>query len=92
MYFKPHRRYVKNLNLLEIKGCVKGGFLKRSIGFDIIVYFTPVKKSILEVVCECIDINDERLGFNFKLGDNISLVRQWVIKNNFIITCEIDRD
>lgn len=89
--FMSTRKYGKGLSFMDIKGQTKRSFFQRSIPFEIRVYYTPIKKIIFDIIClsKNIDINNL---INFRKGDNIEVVREWVVKNNYEIVVEIDRE
>ena len=78
----------RSFNRIQIEGEIKRGILLRPKYFEIIVYFTPVKKTIFDIYTRSVDINDKRLKLDFKIGDNISKAKDWVTKNGHEITFE----
>lgn len=83
-------KYTKGLNRLFIEGVTKRTFFQSSKEFELIVYFTP-KRRIVDISFKGISVNDSRLNINFKIGDNIDMVRDWVNANGHKITHEIER-
>ena len=79
------------LSHLIVKGKTKSSFFFNSKEFEIHFYFTPVKKIILEIKSEGIDLQDQRLNFNFKIGDSIDSVKKWIVDNGHEITFELNR-
>lgn len=86
--FSSTMKRSRKFNRIYIEGEIKGGFLSKSIPFEIIVYFTNVKKIIFNIYSEGIDIKDKRLKLSFKIGDHIDLAKQWVMDNGYKITFE----
>lgn len=89
--FMSSKRYARALSHLIVKGKTKSSFFFNSKEFEIHFYFTPVKKVILEIKPEGIDLQDQRLNFNIKIGDSIDLVRKWVVDSGYEITFELNR-
>lgn len=86
--FSSNQRRSRKFNRIHIDGIIKGGFLSKSVPFEIIVYFTNIKKIIFSIYSEGIDINDKRLKIDFKIGDNVDLAKQWAKKQGHQITFE----
>jgi hypothetical protein len=89
--FMSGGKYTKSLNRLFIEGVTKGTFFQRPKEFELIVYFTPIKRRIVDISFKGISVGDSRLNINFKIGDNIDIVKDWVNTNGYKITHEIDR-
>jgi hypothetical protein len=89
--FMPKRKYGKMLNQIFIEGKTGKTFFSRSKDFEMIVYFTPLKEIILDITIEGTTLLDKRLNIDFKIGDNIDKLKDWVSKNNHTITHEINR-
>lgn len=73
----------QNLNKIFIKGKVRYNFLFKK-DFDMIITFTP-KDTIVNIEC------DNLFKLPFKIGDNLSLLKEWVSENKYTIYCEINR-
>lgn len=85
------KRYAKSLSHLIVKGKTIASLFKRSIDFEIHFYYTPVKKIILEIELEGIELENSKLCADFKVGDNIDKVRNWIEKNGHEIIFELNR-
>lgn len=68
------------LNLVVVSGETKKSFWRKPINFELHVYSSPVKNKIVIISIEGISIDDHRLFVNFKSGDNIQLVFDWISK------------
>jgi len=88
--FMSSRRF-KGLSQIVIVGKTKKSFFYPSIDFELQIFYTPGKKIILQVISNEIDIHDKRLNVDFKIGDSIDIVKNWVEKNGHKITAEIER-
>jgi citrate lyase synthetase len=89
--FVSSRKYSRSLSHLIIQGKTKKSFFFKSVDFEIHVYFTPMKKIIMEISSEGIDLNDKRLNLTFKTGNTIDLVYKWVEDNGHEIIFEMLR-
>lgn len=74
--------YYNMLNKLVVVGEYRPGFFFAKKKFSIIVYYTPMKKKIIDI------ITDDVINMPFKRGDNISVVREWIKSNNYEITVD----
>lgn len=68
------------LNLVVVSGHTKKSFWKKSKSFELHVYSTPVKNKIIIISIEGVEIEHSKLFVNFKLGDDIDLVYDWINK------------
>jgi hypothetical protein len=75
-------------NKIHIEGEIPGGFFSRSKTFEIVVYFTNIKKLLFDFEFKGVDKNDKKLDFNFKIGDHIDRVREWCLEKGYEITFE----
>lgn len=75
-------KFRKILNHLFIVGKIKGGFLRKSKDFEVQIYYTPLKKTIVEIIPIGIELDK----LPFKLGDDISVARNWCKVNGHEIT------
>jgi hypothetical protein len=82
---KKIRRY---LNQVTISGETKKSFWRKSQKFELKVYYTPVKNRIMIIDISGVDIYHPKLFINFKNGDTINLVYEWVIKYDHTILYE----
>lgn len=89
--FIPKRKYSKMLNQIFIEGKTGKTLFSKSKDFEMIVYFTPLKGIILDIIIEGTTLLDKKLNIDFKIGDNIDKALEWVSKNNHTITHEINR-
>lgn len=89
--FMSSKRYARSLSHLIVKGKTKSSFFRKSIDFEIHFYFTPVKKIILEIKPEGIELDNPKLGADFKIGDNIDKVKCWIEENGHEIIFELNR-
>lgn len=72
--------YYKMLNQLVIVGEYKPGFFSSKKSFELIIYYTPLKGKIMDIISDNTDFDTP-----FKQGDSISDVREWIKKNNYQI-------
>ena len=84
-------RRFKGLNQIVIVGKTKKSFFYPSKDFELQIFYTPGKKFILQIISDDIDIHDKRLNVDFKIGDSIDIVKNWVERNGHEITAEIER-
>lgn len=71
----------KSLNMLIVKGVVKGHFLWRDKPFELIVYYTPIKKKVIDYNLMGMEIKD--LEKDLSIGDEIKEVKDWANKNGY---------
>jgi hypothetical protein len=74
------KRFKKLLNLVVVSGYTKKSFWKSPKKFELQVYFTPVKNKIMIILIEGVEIEHSKLFVNFKVGDDIDLVYDWIHK------------
>ncbi len=87
---QPKKKW-RNLNRLYIKGKVKNGFFRKSKDFELVIFFTGLKKLIVDVQSDDISITDRNLNIDFGIGDHIDKAREWCNKNGHEIDHEINR-
>lgn len=89
--FEPVKKKWKMLNKLYIKGTLKGSFWVKKADFEIVVFFTGLKKLIVDtqIVDGDVSLRDERLKIDFKIGDHIDKAKEWVEKNRHEIDSEV---
>ena len=89
--FEPVRKKWKMLNKLYIKGTLKGSFWVKKADFEIIVYFTGIKKLIVDtqLISGDVSLRDERFNIDFRIGDHIDKAKEWVKNNGYEIEDEI---
>jgi hypothetical protein len=78
------------MNHLVIEGNYKGWVLGKSKPFELHVYYTPLKQIILDMKFYS-EIDLGQLNIPFKPGDDIQLVKDWVEKNKYQITFDLNR-
>jgi hypothetical protein len=78
------------MNHLAIGGNYKGWVLGKSKPFELHIYYTPVKQIIIDMKFYS-EIDLDQLNIPFKLGDDIQLVKDWVEKNKYEITFDLNR-
>jgi hypothetical protein len=88
--FMSNRRF-KGLNQIVIVGKTKKSFFYPSKDFELQIFYTPGKKVILQIISNEIDIHDKVLNVDFKIGDSIEVVKNWVERNGHEIIAEIER-
>jgi hypothetical protein len=79
MYPKKLKRM---LSQVIVVGNTKKTFFRKSKKFELQVYYTPVKNKILIINIEGCELDHPKLYVNFKVGDNIELVFDWIKKFN----------
>jgi hypothetical protein len=82
---KKIRRY---LNKVTISGETKKSFWRKSKKFELKIYYTPVKFRIMIIEIVGLELDNPNLFINFKNGDTINLVYDWVSKYNHTILFE----
>jgi hypothetical protein len=87
--FMPKKGFTRMMDQIEVSGTIKRGFLSRPRVFEMQVYFTPMKKRIVNIITSGVDLRE--LNLPFSIGDNIEEVRKWVKENNYKIVVEINR-
>ena len=87
--FMPKKGFMRMMDQIEVSGTIKRGFLSRPRAFELQVYFTPMKKRIVDIVPTGVSIDDLKL--TFERGDHIDKLREWVKENNYKIVVEINR-
>ena len=87
----PKKRKWKMLNKLFVTGTVDRGFFKKSKDFELVIYFSGLKKLIFDIQSDDINIKDKKLGIDFGVGDNLEKAKKWIEKNGHKIDAEIDR-
>jgi hypothetical protein len=85
------RRRNGRFNRIHIEGEIKGGFLSKSKPFEIIVYFTNVKKIIFDIYTDGVSKDDKKLKLSFKIGDHIDKAKKWAEENGYDISFERNR-
>ena len=86
-----NKRKWKMLNKLFVKGTIKGGFFKKNKDFELVIYFSGMKRVVFDIQSDTINIKDPKLGIDFGVGDSIDKAKDWISRNNHVIDVEIDR-
>jgi hypothetical protein len=81
-----YRRLKRLLSQVVVVGKTKKTFWKKSKDFEMQIYYTPVKNKIMLINIEGVDIDNNQLSVTFTVGDEISLVFDWIKKNGHEIT------
>ena len=68
--FMVRKRKWKMLNKLFVSGTINRGFFRKSKDFELVIYFSGLKKLIFEVYSDDINLKDPKLGIDFGVGDN----------------------
>lgn len=71
----------KSLGMLAVKGVVKGHLLWRDMPFDIVVYYTPLKKKIIDFDLGGMDM--KHLETSFSIGDDIQKIKDWAKEKGY---------
>ena len=79
------------MNHLVIEGFHKSWFLGKPKKFELHIYYTQVKGIITDTKIYS-ELKIEELNLPFKLGDDISLVREWADKNKYEIIFDLNRN
>ena len=88
--FMTSSKMRRSMNHLIVEGNYKGWALGKSKPFELHVYYTPVKQIILDMKFYS-EIDLDQLNIPFKMGDNIQLAKDWVEKNKYEITFDLNR-
>ena len=82
----------RSMNHLVVEGEVKTWLLGKPKSFELHIYYTPLKGTIVDAkLYSSDDLNIESIKPGFKMGDNIELARKWVEKNKYTITTDFTR-
>lgn len=89
--------FVKKKSLRKILSrLVVGGqvspkfFVGKKRDFELHIFYTSVKKTILEIELEG-DVNFKELKVDFNIGDDISKVHDWIDKNGHTILYNFEK-
>ena len=88
--FMTSSKMRRSMNHLIVEGNYKGWALGKSKPFELHVYYTPVKQIIIDMKFYS-EIDLDQLNIPFKMGDNIQLAKDWVEKNKYEITFDLNR-
>ena len=84
----PDIRFKKILGQMFISGVIKGTFFRKSKDLELLIFFTPIKGKIVEIIPIGFELDEKKINIDFKIGDDISLVRDWCQINGHQITFE----
>jgi hypothetical protein len=88
--FVKEKKFRKILSRLVIEGQVGAKyFFGKKRKFELHIFYTSVKKTILEIEIEGVDYKD--INAEFKIGDHISKVYEWVEKNGHTILYNFEK-
>jgi alpha-acetolactate decarboxylase len=79
------------MNHLAIEGYHKSWFLGKPKKFELHIYYTQVKNVITDMKIYS-ELKLKELDLPFELGDKIDVVREWVEKNGYEITFDLNRN
>lgn len=68
----------RSLNHLIIEGSVKSWFFSKPHLFELHIYYSNQKETIIDIKIESEKIKLEDLNLTFRVGDNINLAYQWI--------------
>ncbi len=77
--FNYGSRIRKSLNTMVVKGVDKGHLLWRDRPFELTIYYTPLKKRIIDFILTGTDFKN--LGINVSIGDDAQAIKEWAQKN-----------
>jgi len=81
-----YKRLKRLWSQVVIVGKTKKTFWRKSKDFEMQIYYTPVKNKIMLINIEGVDIDNPQLAVTFTVGDDVSLVFEWVEKYRHEIT------
>jgi hypothetical protein len=73
-----YKRLKRLLNQIVVVGKTKKTLFRRSKDFELQIYFTPVKNKIMIINIEGVSIEHPKLFINFKVGDDLERVLDWI--------------
>ena len=79
------------MNHLVIEGSYKSWLLAKPKKFELHIYYTQVRGIITDTKFYS-ELKIEELELPFKLGDDITLAREWADKNKYEITFDLNRE
>ena len=89
--FMPGSKMRRFMNHLVIEGSYKSWFLGKTKKFELHIYYTQVRGIITDTKFYS-ELKIEELELPFKLGDDITLAREWADKNKYEITFDLNRE
>ena len=82
----------RSMNHLIVEGTIKSWLFGKSKSFELHIYYTPLKKTIVDVKFYSEDnLTLDSLRPEFELGDNIEKAKVWIDKNKFTIVTDFSR-
>ncbi len=78
----------RSLNHLIIEGSVKSWFFSNPKGFELHIYYSNQKETILDIRIQSQKLKLEDLDLTFGVGDNINVVYQWVNERGYDIVAD----
>jgi len=82
----------RSMNHLIVEGNFKPWLLSKPKSFELHIYYTPLKKTIVDVKFYSKDgLKLESLSPEFNIGDNIDIARKWIEKNKYNISTDFIR-
>jgi hypothetical protein len=80
------------MNHLVIEGEFKNWILGKPKSFELHIYYTPLKGTIVDVkFYSNEDITIDSIKSDFRIGDNIEVARTWIDKNKYKVTTDFTR-
>jgi hypothetical protein len=73
-----YKRLKRLLNQIVVVGKTKKTLFRRSKDFELQIYFTPVKNKIMIINIEGVSIDHPKLFIDFKVGDDLKIVLDWI--------------
>ncbi len=73
-----YKRLKRLLNQIVVVGKTKKTLFRRSKDFELQIYFTPVKNKIMIINIEGVSIDHPKLFIDFKVGDDLEIVLDWI--------------
>lgn len=82
----------RSMNHLIVEGVVKSWLFGKSKSFELHIYYTPLKKTIVDIkFYSDTDLKFEDLRPEFDYGDSIDKAKSWIEKCKFTITSDFSR-
>ncbi len=82
----------RSMNHLIVEGTIKSWLFGKTKSFELHIYYTPLKKTIVDVKFYSEDnLTLEQLNPEFEIGDSIDEATTWVKKCKFTITSDFSR-
>jgi len=82
----------RSMNHLIVEGTIKSWLFGKTKSFELHIYYTPLKKTIVDVKFYSEDnLTLEQLNPELEIGDSIHEATTWVKKCKFTITSDFSR-